>query len=267
MHYMNTPATKDADSVIELPAASFTRSEERAVPGLVPPSAATPMSMIAVAVQRGMDPATIKDLMDLQDRWEKAEARKAFVTALSAFKADPPELFKNKQVSYGEGTRKTAYKHATLDQVAIVTGQALAAHSLSFRWSTEQKEGGMIRVTCFLTHSRGHSESVWLEAGRDDSGSKNNIQALGSTITYLERYTLLAVTGMAVRDQDDDGKGADKKPEIEPDAEGKKALEACGSMASLADAWKALTKEQRLTLAGVKSECKDRIQEADRATA
>jgi len=52
----------------------------------------------------------------------------------------------------------------------------------------------------------GHSESVTLQSATDDSGKKNNIQALGSAITYLQRYTLLSITGLATEDQDDDGK-------------------------------------------------------------
>ena len=63
----------------------------------------------------------------------------------------------------------------------------------------------MIRVTCVLSHILGHSERVTLQASPDQSGGKNNIQAVGSTVTYLERYTLLAVTGLATAEQDDDG--------------------------------------------------------------
>ena len=34
-----------------------------------------------------------------------------------------------------------------------------------------------------------------------------NLVTMDSTVTYLQRYTLLAATGMAVQDQDDDGAG------------------------------------------------------------
>ena len=54
----------------------------------------------------------------------------------------------------------------------------------------------------------GHSESVTLDAFKEDSGTKNNIQAMGSSITYLERYTLFAATGLASEEQDDDGAGS-----------------------------------------------------------
>lgn len=171
------------------------------------PTVATPMDMLAAAVERGMDPQTLKDLMDLSERWQAGEARKAFVTALNLFKSDPPDIFKNKAVSFGGGKGGgTSYRHATLDNVSGVIGEGLAKVGISHRWETEQEEGGMIKVTCILQHSAGHSERVWLRAMPDTSGSKNSIQAVGSTVTYLQRYTLLAATGMAVQDQDDDAR-------------------------------------------------------------
>lgn len=163
-----------------------------------------PMQMIAQAVAQGADVDKLSKLMDLQERWSREEARKAFVAALNSFKANPPEIFKNKSVAFGQG--KTAYKHATLDQVSGVIGAALSKVGISHTWNTEQLDGGAIRVTCVLTHADGHSERTPLQASPDSSGSKNSIQAVGSTVTYLQRYTLLAATGMAVQDQDDDGR-------------------------------------------------------------
>jgi hypothetical protein len=63
----------------------------------------------------------------------------------------------------------------------------------------------------------GHSESTSLTAAPDTSGSKNSIQAVGSTITYLERYTLLALTGLAAQGQDDDGQAMEAPEYITPD--------------------------------------------------
>lgn len=168
--------------------------------------AITPMAMLQIAVQQGADLDKLQKLMDLQERWEASEARKAFVSAMSDFKANPPDLIKNKHVSFQTAKGKTEYDHATLDQVSLAIGTALSKHGLSHRWVTDQADG-RIKVTCMITHSMGHSESVSLHSAADDSGGKNSIQAIGSAVTYLQRYTLLAATGMAVQDQDDDGKG------------------------------------------------------------
>jgi hypothetical protein len=59
----------------------------------------------------------------------------------------------------------------------------------------------------------GHSEENTLMAGKDDSGNKNGIQAIGSTVTYLQRYTLKAALGLAAG-ADDDGAKSDGEPEL-----------------------------------------------------
>ncbi len=78
---------------------------------------------------------------------------------------------------------------------------------MSHGWSVDQ-HNGEVTVTCTLTHERGHRESVSITAPPDDSGKKNAIQRIGSTVTYLERYTLLAITGLAAHEQEDDGDSA-----------------------------------------------------------
>ena len=176
----------------------------------VPPPAPTPMSMIAKAVESGASIEMLNGLFALQERWEASEARKAWVQAMSEFKKDPPKITRNKTVGFASKrtNEKTSYDHATLDNVCNTVGPALSAQGLSYRWETVQGEGGIIIVTCYVTHVLGHSEKTTLRGSPDTSGSKNNIQAVGSTVSYLERYTLLSALGLATVD-DDDGKGGD----------------------------------------------------------
>ena len=152
------------------------------------------------------DVTKLQALLEVKERWEKGEARKAFIVAMNAFKANPPEVLKKASVAFGSGTNKTAYKHATLDTASDAIGNALSRHDISHRWDVQQ-EGAKIRVTCILTHSQGHSESVTMEAAPDTSGSKNAIQAVGSAVSYLQRYTLFTASGIAPKNVDDDGRG------------------------------------------------------------
>jgi ERF superfamily len=170
----------------------------------------TPMGLLQLALSKGTSVEQLEKLMDLQLRWQANEARQAFVKALNAFKADPPEILKNNHVRYGEGDKQVDYDHATLDQVCRQVSGGLSKHGISHRWRVTQ-DTGLVRVTCILTHDLGHFEETTLAAGPDASGGKNNIQALGSTVTYLERYTLLAATGLAAKNGDDDGRSAEEK--------------------------------------------------------
>lgn len=166
----------------------------------------TPAMMLQAAIERGTDMDQLTKLMDLQERWEANEARKAYVRAMAEFKSEPLKVTKSKTVSFGNGGR-TAYTHATLADVVEAVVHALSAHGLSHRWETKQ-ENNLVTVACVITHDMGHSERTELSAPADSSGSKNNIQAIGSTVTYLQRYTLMAATGLAAKDMDDDGRTA-----------------------------------------------------------
>lgn len=162
------------------------------------PKALTPVELLRMAVEQNADIDKLAKLMDLQERWERNEARKAYVVAMNAFKAAPPSIIKNKKVTFGT----TTYSHATLDHVCDAVTKGLSEHGISHRWKVDQAEG-WIRVSCVLTHDAGHSEETTLQAQPDTSGSKNSIQAVGSTVTYLQRYTLLAATGLAASNDTD----------------------------------------------------------------
>ena len=169
----------------------------------------SPSALLRIAVEQGADLDRMERLMALQERWEATEARKSFVQAMASFKAEPLVIFKKKSVGYT--TKEGAfvgYKHAELADVTEVIVPAMARHGLSHRWVPRQVDG-LVHVDCIVTHSAGHSETITLSAPPDASGKKNSIQAIASTLSYLERYTLLAASGMATTGMDDDGLGGD----------------------------------------------------------
>lgn len=66
-----------------------------------------------------------------------------------------------------------------------------------------QPEPAKVSVTCIISHRDGHSEENTLSASVDTSGNKNHLQAIGSAVTYLQRYSLKAALGLSVADDDD----------------------------------------------------------------
>lgn len=173
-------------------------------PAQAAPMVMTPAHMLQIAVERGADLDQLQKFMDLNDRYQAGEARKAYVAAMARFKANPPEIIKSKLVSYGN----TSYRHALLSDVCSAAIKGLADVGISHSWDITQN-ASLITVSCILTHEQGHSERVTMTAGADTSGQKNAIQAIASAVSYLERYTLLAATGLAAQEQtDDDGRAA-----------------------------------------------------------
>ncbi len=186
-------------------------TESQALPIVAP---ATPMELLASAIERGMAPETIEKLMALQERYEASLARKEFDAAMAAAKAQIQPVIKNQKVKYPgkDGKPGTEYAHEDLAAIARAIDPILTKNGLSYRWRTSSEPNLPIKVTCIIAHRLGHSEETTLSAGADSSGSKNSIQAIGSTVTYLQRYTLKAALGLAAA-KDDDGK-ATEEPEF-----------------------------------------------------
>lgn len=161
----------------------------------------SPSALIEFALEKGADLGKLEQLLTIRERFESGEARKAFNKAMSDFKANAPKIVKDKAVSFGQG--KAAYKHATLFQVAEKIAAVMSKYGLSASWRVDQTND--IAVTTRVVHEQGHFEETTLRAPSDTSGSKNPIQAIGSTISYLQRYGLLCIAGLATADMDDDG--------------------------------------------------------------
>jgi hypothetical protein len=155
-----------------------------------------PVDLIQQAIEKGSNLEQIEKLMQLQERWEANEAKKAYFEAMAAFKASPPEINKDRTVKY----KDVKYNHASLYNVTEKINTELSKHGLSASWKVQQN--GIISVTCKIVHIRGYGEETTISAASDTSGSKNAIQAVGSTITYLQRYSLLSLTGLATFDDD-----------------------------------------------------------------
>jgi hypothetical protein len=175
----------------------------------------TPMQMLSTAISNGASIELLEKLMTLQERWQANQARQAFDAAIAAAKAEIKPIRKNRTVGYAAKTEdggRVDYVHEDMGEIARSVDPILAKHGLSYRFRTAQINGA-ISVTTVVTHRDGHFEETVLSAAPDKSGKKNDIQAIGSAITYLQRYGIKAALGLAAS-ADDDGKAADGPPKI-----------------------------------------------------
>lgn len=177
--------------------------------------AADPMQLLSIAVSQGADIDKLEKLMELQERWEANNARKAFDAAISAARAEIKPIVKTATVDFTSQKGRTHYKHETLDAIATQVDPILSAHGLSYRFRSRQ-ESGAVCITCILSHKDGHSEETELSGPPDMSGNKNSYQAVGSAATYLQRYTLKLALGLSAAKDDDGGGagGADNQPRL-----------------------------------------------------
>lgn len=210
---MTATTTAEQSAVLELEPAETARSVPAVQQtGAVALADNSPAAIMLAAVKQGIPLDQIEKMMDLQERYERREAEKAYAAAFSSFKAETVEIIKAKQVRFKNSKGGvTEYMHAELSDVLDAVTPQLSKHGLGISWKTTKQERNWVEVTCTLRHTGGHCETVTLGAAPDESGGKNAIQAVGSAITYLERYTAKAILGVAEKGQDDDGAGTTGK--------------------------------------------------------
>ena len=78
------------------------------------------------ATEDGFSIEKLEKLLDVKERWDAEEARRAFVAAVADFKSNPPQIVKDKQVDFATSKGRTQYRHATLGQVTDATAAGMA---------------------------------------------------------------------------------------------------------------------------------------------
>lgn len=168
------------------------------------PTITTPAELLRIVVEQNGPMEKIEKFLDLQDRWEATQARKAFNGAMAKFREAQVKVLRSKEVEQGP-LRGTAY--AKLSDFVAAAAPALASAGLSVSWRIVEDEKDWLKVACIVRHIDGHQEETAMGGPPDVGGAKNAIQARASTVSYLEKYTLKMALGLAEQDDDDDGNG------------------------------------------------------------
>lgn len=165
-------------------------------------------SIMAVISRAAADPATnvekLERLMAMYERITDRNAKAAYASALALMSPELPVIAERGKIQIGSGK---AQMYALWEDINDSIKPVLARHgfALSFRTGTED---GKIVVTGVLSHREGHSEQTTMYLPIDTSGSKNAVQAVGSSTSYGKRYTASALLNLTSRGEDDDGKAS-----------------------------------------------------------
>lgn len=190
-----------------------------------------------VVLNPAADIDKLERMLAMKERLDERNAKIAFADALSTARAEIPPIIKDATVDFTSAKGRTHYQHETLAGIAKQIDPVLSRHGLSYRFRTAQT-GGAVSVTCIISHRDGHSEETSLSGSPDVSGNKNGFQAVGSAVTYLQRYTLKAALGLSA-EVDDDAQGAAPRPDQR--REPKRDLER-----EVADAIRAIERESTM---------------------
>lgn len=176
--------------------------------------AASIMQIIAKAASDpAVDVSKMSALLDLQERLTAKRAEAEFNQAYADLQDELPRIKKDGTVEYPidknkpDGPKKKAFSFATWENVDAIIRPLLkkCGFSLTFNSTQKQGDGGGALVTGTLLHIGGHSKSASIPLALDSSGGKNNIQGMGSTLSYGKRYTTFMLLNIVTEGEDDDG--------------------------------------------------------------
>jgi len=160
------------------------------------------LSMIERAARDpNVDIDKMERLFEMHERMTAHSAKAAYLAALAKMQTELPVIEKR-------GTIGTQSKYARWEDVVEAITPVLARNGFSLSFRVDQPTPDRISVTAVLGHSEGHTEETSMSLPIDNSGSKNNVQGWGSSVSYGKRYTSFALLNISARGEDDDGNAA-----------------------------------------------------------
>jgi hypothetical protein len=186
-------------------------SESAAFLGMIERLATTPNVNIDV----------FERLLAMQRTVKADRAKEAYVAALAAMQPELPVITERGRIEVREkgaggernGKLLQSTGYAKWEDINEAIKPVLAEHGFALSFRTGTAPDGKITVTGILSHAEGHQEETTLALPHDSTGSKNAVQAVGSSTSYGKRYTASALLNITSRGEDDDGKkGGDEDP-------------------------------------------------------
>lgn len=174
------------------------------------PTPAQPEAGMALMIERlaanpNVDVDKLRQILDMQERVLNRDAETAFNIAFNEMQPEIPII--------AETARTDKTKYAPFEEIIKVIRPIYSKHGFSLSFQTQWPSEKTVKVIGILTHKQGHSRTSEFVSLADQTGSKNAIQALASTISYGKRYTTNDLFCIATRDDDGQASGKASAPD------------------------------------------------------
>lgn len=169
----------------------------------------TPMTLLQDAVAKGLSAPQLQQLTNLYEAWRPHAIAEAYQRALIDFRLVARPIVKDTLIDRSGSGKLPGVKYAPLHKIDTEITPILCEHGFTASWSRLDQSKDWVTIRCTLTHVLGHKEHFDLGGPPDDSPELTPLQAIQSTITSLERYTLMGVCGLSTRGQDEGGEDGD----------------------------------------------------------
>lgn len=202
-----------SEGVAEMPKQAVAVQQEPSLPAQS--EAGAIVSMIErFATDPNVNIEKLERLVAMHERMKAQQAKAAYTAALAAMQPKLPAITERGKIQISRDARPMTY--ARWEDINDAIKPVLAEHGFALSFRTGEADG-RITVTGVLSHADGHTEETTMRLPLDQSGSKNAVQAVGSSTSYGKRYTACALLNLTSRGEDDDGRGAKKATPITPE--------------------------------------------------
>jgi hypothetical protein len=175
------------------------------IPVIAEGSGALLSAIVALAKDPSVDVVKLQALLEMQERMEARQAKVQFNRSFVRLSGKMPRVKKNGTVDLGAG--KGSYAFATWEDMDRVIRPLMDAEGfgLSFDSAARTEQGGGITVTGELIHREGFSKTASMSLALDSGPGRNNLQAMGSSLSYGKRYVAEMLLNIVREGADDDG--------------------------------------------------------------
>lgn len=173
------------------------------------------INLLQVISNAASDPNVDVDKMErlilMHERLQATRAKQDFVVSKIAMRPHMPEIQARgkiviKDKTTGQITQETPF--AKFEDLQAMTQPVLTEYGFDVAFRNGLSPEGKVRVTTILSHISGHSEETYFDLPHDSSGSKNAVQAVGSSTSYAKRYGYTSILNIRIVGEDDDGQAA-----------------------------------------------------------
>jgi hypothetical protein len=176
-------------------------------------------SVLEIISRAARDPSVdidkLERLLQMQERIQDREAKTAFNVALAAMQPKLPIITERGRIIVkeklangkrdGDIIQDTSF--ARWEDINEEIRPLLSEHGFALTFRNGLSPDGKVRVTTVLKHTAGHEEETHFDLPHDSSGSKNAVQAIGSSTSYAKRYGVLSILNITTKGEDDNGVG------------------------------------------------------------
>lgn len=187
------------------------KEDQKTLPGIPEPKLDIVEIMQRAIFDPDVDADKVERVMRMAREFKQDEARAAYARALIAMKPKLPVIDRRGRIVITDKNNREiilqSTPYALYDDIDAAITPILAQFGFVLTHRTGSMPDGKVTVTGVLTHELGHAEESMIALPLDTSGSKNNVQAAGSSISYGQRYTAKTLLNLRFKGEDDDGEG------------------------------------------------------------